>query len=234
MFPSNGVPTRRPLRSPGSLGMVPPLHGYYGALRLPIVRLARLRCLRRSDTTACAVFRAHQPRRSAGGTGELVSRFPSRPIAVETIGPPRFPGGPRGHRPCSSTPVGSIPRFGPSAARSTRPPLLTRTKAPTPSFRGSIARPLTSLSTLRRGGYPPPRKTRFRLLVRLYRAGLVTRRVPTKGFERVLSSFPELSWRKVRSCIGLPRTARPSALPWSTDKAGGRWRGKTERTPKGT
>ena len=30
---------------------------------------------------------------------------------------------------------------------------------------------------------PTPRKTRFRLLARLFRTGLVTRRVPTKGFK---------------------------------------------------
>ena len=30
---------------------------------------------------------------------------------------------------------------------------------------------------------PTPRKTRFRLLARLFRAGLVTRRVPSKGFK---------------------------------------------------
>ncbi len=39
MFPSNGVMTWRPLRSTGSLGMVPPLQRYYGTLRLPAVRL---------------------------------------------------------------------------------------------------------------------------------------------------------------------------------------------------
>src|SRR5271165_3613707 len=39
MFPSNGVMTWRPLISTGSLGMVPPLHRYYGTLRLPAVRL---------------------------------------------------------------------------------------------------------------------------------------------------------------------------------------------------
>ncbi len=33
---------------------------------------------------------------------------------------------------------------------------------------------------------PTPRKTRFRLLARLFRTGLVTRRVPTKGFELYL------------------------------------------------
>ena len=41
---------------------------------------------------------------------------------------------------------------------------------------------------------PPPRKTRFRLLAKLCRAGFVTRRVPMKGFRvRVSSSFLELS-----------------------------------------
>ena len=46
------------------------------------------------------------------------------------------------------------------------------------------------------------RKTRFRSLARLSRAGLVTRRVPTKGFRsnRYISSpFPKLSWRNVSS-----------------------------------
>ena len=61
-------------------------------------------------------------------------------------------------------------------------------------FRGSIARPWDSLSTLRREVAPPPRKTRFRLLAKLSRAGFVTRRVPMKGFRvRVSSSFPELT-----------------------------------------
>src|SRR5208337_211029 len=34
----------------------------------------------------------------------------------------------------------------------------------------------------------PPRKTRFRLLVRLYRTGLVTRRVPSERFQA--SNYP--------------------------------------------
>jgi hypothetical protein len=45
-----------------------------------------------------------------------------------------------------------------------------------------------------------PRKTRFRLLARLYRVGLVTHKAPTKGFEGVVfyifASLPKLSWRK--------------------------------------
>jgi hypothetical protein len=45
----------------------------------------------------------------------------------------------------------------------------------------------------------PRRKTRFRLLARLYRVGLVTHKVPMKGlkvYSLHLASFPKLSWRK--------------------------------------
>src|SRR5205823_4747123 len=43
---------------------------------------------------------------------------------------------------------------------------------------------------------PAPRKTRFRPLARLCRAGLVTRKVPSKGFRATHASpSPKLSWR---------------------------------------
>src|SRR6516165_855802 len=58
-------------------------------------------------------------------------------------------------------------------------------------FRGSIAGPWRSLSTLRGVGLPTAaRKTRFRLLARLCRVGLATHRVTTKGFNNGLASFP--------------------------------------------
>ena len=41
---------------------------------------------------------------------------------------------------------------------------------------------LGSLSTLRSESHLPPRKTRFRRLAKLCRAGFVNRRVATKGF----------------------------------------------------
>src|SRR5438445_2891394 len=61
-------------------------------------------------------------------------------------------------------------------------------------FRGSIARPAHSLSTLRNQGHPCPRKTRFRPLARLCRAGLLTRWVPSQGFRAayISSSLPRL------------------------------------------
>ncbi len=40
------------------------------------------------------------------GIGGLIVRLPSRKMAVETMGSPRFLGNPRDHCPCSSTPVG--------------------------------------------------------------------------------------------------------------------------------
>ena len=63
-------------------------------------------------------------------------------------------------------------------------------------FRGSITKRLISLSTLRSGGHPPPRKTGFRLLVQLCRTGLVTRRVPIEGFTFEMILLFRASWRK--------------------------------------
>src|SRR5690554_1886682 len=54
---------------------------------------------------------------------------------------------------------------------------------PLSPFRGSITRPIHSLSTLRSGGYPTPRKTRYRLVANLGRVGLS----PT-GFHFILSA----------------------------------------------
>jgi hypothetical protein len=64
------------------------------------------------------------------------------------------------------------------------------------SSRGSIARLWRWLSTLRRDPYESPRKTRFRLLARLYEVGLATYKAPVKGFEVVVvyifASLPKL------------------------------------------
>ena len=49
---------------------------------------------------------------------------------------------------------------------------------------------------------PTPRKTRFRLLAKLFRTGLITRRVPSKGFKVYPTSnppFPSSTQRKVGS-----------------------------------
>jgi hypothetical protein len=64
-------------------------------------------------------------------------------------------------------------------------------------FRGSIAQRLISLSTLRSESRLSPRKTCFRLLARLCRTGLVTRRVPVKGFTFEMILLFRASWRNV-------------------------------------
>lgn len=66
-------------------------------------------------------------------------------------------------------------------------------------FRGSIARPWHSLSSLRPPDHSGGRPTRFPSLARRYGAGLDTRRVPTEGFRDVPTSLPpspSSTWRK--------------------------------------
>ena len=98
---------------------------------------------------------------------------------------------------------------------------------------------------------PTPRKTRFRLLAKLFRTGLVTRRVPMKGFELYPTSqppFPSSTWRKdilpvshesIRSRVLIdkrtrvqPRTAvRLAAQENAEQDAAGTWRRKDEERP---
>src|SRR5262249_61762982 len=66
------------------------------------------------------------------------------------------------------------------------------------------------LSTLRPGSRLPGRKTRFRLLARLYRVGSLSHWVPPKGFELFLhlSSLPRLSLAQARVGPTKPRSIR--------------------------
>ena len=106
------------------------------------------------------------------GHGEIGIPGPEPEMSVETAGSLRFPSDPRVPAPCSWTPVG------PNGAKPSRrlgaaPACVNNGGSRERRFRGSIARHRDSLSTLRSGGRPPPRKTRFRLLARLCRAGFV-------------------------------------------------------------
>jgi hypothetical protein len=68
------------------------------------------------------------------------------------------------------------------------------------TFRGSITRPAHSLSTLRRVGYPTATQDSLPAAGQPYRAGLVTRRVPTKGFRSSPPPFPSFAWRTQTVC----------------------------------
>jgi hypothetical protein len=109
---------------------------------------------------------------------------PEPEMLVETAGSPRFLGNPCVPLPCSQTPVGprtpghTAPRRGPRICQRRR--LLTSNRS-----RGSIARPWDWLSTLRSGGCPTPRKTRFRLLGQAWPGGIL---LPA-GLLRKVSEF---------------------------------------------
>jgi hypothetical protein len=144
-------------------------------------------------------------------------------VSVEADRSPRFPGNPVGGPLGSSTPAGpSTPgRYGVP----TRPPPVTRTWAPATSKLSGLNRQAQPPRCLRFAARvsPGPRKTRFRLLAGLYRAGLVTRRVPTKGFRGVITtshppflSLPGATSPLPRAC-DTPNTpddtSRPASMP---------------------
>ena len=101
----------------------------------------------------------------------------------------------------------------------------------TAQFRGSITRHLVELSTPRSGSFPPPRQTRFRLLVPALPGGIRTRRVPVKGFRmlRFFLPFPSYlaqgsfctflkthPWPESRAIRSFPSellSAEPSSFP---------------------
>ena len=184
--PSGGLVARRLLPSTGSLGSVPPLPRYYSTLRLPSTPPAALRFLR------LAVSRSH-PRFAlvavgCAGRGPGVGHPVLPPGLAEKVkGPPRFLGDPSVSVPCSSTPAGS-PAPGHHGA-ATRPSVTFKTSAPATmnAFGAQSHGPLTRCLRFAAPVARTPRKTRFRPLAKLCRAGLVTRRVPSKGFR---SRFP--------------------------------------------
>ena len=174
--------------------VVPPLQRYYGTLRLPAVRL---------DPFDFFTSRYHRVARGLlpsvvgvpPGARELSVPVSPSGFTMETSGSLRFLGNPGGHCPCSSTPAGSGRLSGPRVSCLTRPPPVSTTKAPSGLyFRGSITRPLTSLSTLRRMGRPTTTQDSLLAAGPALPGGIRTRRVSTKGFRvQVSSSFPKLT-----------------------------------------
>jgi hypothetical protein len=148
---------------------------------------------------------SQRPGRAAVGSGELIFRFPSRKMTVETAGSLRFPGDPHVPSPCSWTPVGPK-HVRPLRRVGAAPACVNGGGSREYSFRGSITRHWDSLSTLRSEGLPSPRKTRFRLLAKLYRAGFVH---PQNRYERFPSSSLFLLSR------ALPDAMTPLRVPSS-------------------
>lgn len=190
IFPSNKSVTRcRPLLRGVPSGAVPPLHrSYCGTPTSPPSSLTAI-FLSRSTTAEI-----HRPERR---------------------GPPRFLGNPlhacpalrprRDHEPGHS---GVALLVGSPVLPSAN----TSASAPTTHarFQGSITRPASSLSTLRRRRYRRPRKTHFRLVTHLGRAGFD----PQGSFERfqlIASPFPRLSLAHCRRSPCRSRRKRGSS-----------------------
>jgi hypothetical protein len=124
------------------------------------------------DSVVSSSFRPRQLGTGAADQPGVVKPEPRPAITTETAGSLRFPSDPHVPAPCSWTPVG--PRCAKPLRRlGAAPACVNNGGSRERRFRGSIARHGDSLSTLRSGGRPPPRKTRFRLLARLCRAGFV-------------------------------------------------------------
>ena len=139
----------------------------------------------------CASFAPVGRARGRGLRGVGVP-VPEPEMSVEADGAPKFLGTPRVPRPCSSTPAGPVTPGHHGVP--TRSPRTTRARTPAMIFRGSIARPGHSLSTLRTESRLSPRKTRFRLLARLCRAGFVNPQGSNERFPSFesLPPLPEL------------------------------------------
>src|SRR5262245_3331833 len=105
--------------------------------------------------------------------------------------------------PCSLTPAGPITPSLDSV--SARPPCSReRRLAAGLHLSGLNGRRWRWLSTLRSAAHTAPRKTRFRLLARLYRVGLVAHKASTKGFRGnryISSSLPKLFLGAIRNSL---------------------------------
>ena len=86
---------------------------------------------------------------SLTGQGVCYTSHPRSGSRAETTGPRRFLGNPIVRMPCSSTPVG-LPRQASTAHQCCLPQFKQRRLPQYACFRGSITRPVHSLSTLRR------------------------------------------------------------------------------------
>jgi hypothetical protein len=173
----------------------------------------------RGDTMRCVCsFAPIGPERRPRARGS--SSGPHHRIMThgDDPGSPRFLENPLVPSPCSPTPVG--PHASGHYDAWARPPLCPQRRLPRKfTFRGSIARLWDSLFTLRPIGHPTRRQTRFRSLARHFRAGLLTRRVPSKSFRNasyISSPFPRLAWRKDSvnfEYFRYPLSGLPAPLP---------------------
>ena len=198
--------------------MVPPLPRYHEALRLPSTHPAFASLPSLGGTVRALLLRSRRAG-SAPPAGLGLISGPRPVVSTEVLGSPRFLGNPCGHVPWSPTPAG--PSRSAAAARGCCFPLCVQRQLPRLTFRGSIPRPAPSLSTLRRVSRPTTTQDSLPAAGQLCRAGLGTRRVPSKVSVRP-SSFPGLPGANT-VVIG------PTLLGWDVRSSPGVWGTKLDR-----
>ena len=181
---------RHPLPSTGSLGLVPPLPRYYEVLRLPAAHFAALCFLRLGYHRCVRCSSPPAPDAEPWINRELVGGISSRRARWKRQGLPSSRRNPCDHSPYSSDPgVTRQAEWTMSELPGAAPATDNDEGSPRVVISGLNRRNIGAAAS--RGGRPATRKTRFRLLVRLYRTGSLPAGFPWKGCENFpLSSFP--------------------------------------------
>ena len=202
-----------PLSSAGSLGRFPHFVGHIEELRLPTPvpgHFGRPSCARYHPCARCSLL----PSASAPLEAEGCVRIPSPGCFYEwRRGASQVPGEPLHPAPCSRTTVGpshlaqAMRRCCRRTARGRRPPTtstfsrLNRTALMLAVY---ASRPHSSSDT---------RKTRFRLLARLCRAGFFRLPGSIERFPHSLPPFPGFAWRDV--LVSCPCATSVVRVSWS-------------------
>ena len=189
------------LPSPGSSSVqVPRLPRYYRGAMTSCRPFRRASFPSLGNTAPALEFRPHTAERCRGrfsGVGHPVS--PAGSLSAETAGSPTFLGNPDCALALLFDPgrTGGIRPYDAPA----RPPQRPRRRLPRKlAFEAQSHGFGTGCLRFAVQVAHTPRKTRFRLLARLFRTGLVTRRVPSKGFKVYPTSDPPFpSWRSART-----------------------------------
>ena len=167
----------------------------YRALRLPAALPALLRCLRCTVPSLRLGLRSRGRKAQRPWARELFTGFPVTGYFDGDDRISQVPGGPHYERALLSDPGGT------SALGYCRALVLSSAKwtASTPAtntnFGAQSHGPLTHCLRFAEWIAPPPRKTRFRMAGQTFRAGLITRWVPAKGFRSSHPPFPSFTWR---------------------------------------
>ncbi len=163
MFPSNGVMTRRPLPSAGSLRNGSPASAVLRDAPTPRRPSRRASLPSLGDTTVASPVCARRPTTRGRGSRGVGIPVPEPEVAVETTGSPRFLGNPDGPCPCSSTPVGPAAPCGTRCSATDAAPAHVHGEGSQHRFAfGAQSHGLgPGCLSLAVRVAPPPRKTRF-------------------------------------------------------------------------